>query len=111
MAFRASLDRGPATMTFRTRLLLIFTVALVALIWLVEWVVLVQARHAFERSDTQRVEAVIAQFRKEFDRRREEIALAVKGIAESDAVINIAIAADYAPYVGEAASLAKTRGL
>ena len=96
-------------MTFRTRLLLIFTLAVVASVGLVEWLVLHSTRQAFERMEGQRVDALVAQFRKEFDRRREEIARSVKGIAESEAVVNMAIAADPAPFYNDAAGLAAAR--
>ena len=51
----------------------------------------------------------MAQFRKEFDRRQDEIARDVKRIAESEAALNIAVAqsADY----GAAGSLASAHGL
>jgi two-component system nitrogen regulation sensor histidine kinase NtrY len=98
-------------MTFRTRLLLIFTVAVVASVGLVEVLVLGNTRQAFERSETQRVDALVAQFRKEFDRRRDEIARAVKAIADSDAVVNIAIAPDYSGYYGDAGALASAHRL
>src|SRR4051794_32984665 len=98
-------------MTFRTRLLLIFTGSVVASVGLVELLALSNTRAAFERAETQRVEALVAQFRKEFDRRRDEIARAVKGIAESDAAVNIAIAGDYAPFYNEAPALASAHGL
>ena len=96
-------------MTFRTRLLVIFTVAIVAAVGLVELLVLSQTREAFERAESQRVEALVAQFRKEFDRRRDEIARDVKRIAESEAALNIALAqsAEY----GTAGSLASAHGL
>src|SRR5439155_26364971 len=73
--------------------------------------VLANTREAFERADAQRVDALVAQFRKEFDRRRDEVAAAVKGIAESDALVNITIAADQAIYHEEAGAIAKSRGL
>lgn len=98
-------------MTFRTRLLLIFTLAVVASVGLVEWLVLHSTRQAFERMEGQRVDALVAQFRKEFDRRREEIARSVKGIAESEAVVNMAIAADPAPFYNDAAGLAAAHNL
>jgi signal transduction histidine kinase len=98
-------------MTFRTRLLLIFTVALVAAVGLVEVLVLANTREAFERAESQRVEALVAQFRKEFDRRRDEIARAVKAIAESDSVVNIAVAPDYSAYYPEAGALASAHRL
>jgi len=98
-------------MTFRTRLLLIFTVAVVASVALVEWLATDSARQAFERLETQRVDGLVAQFRKEFAQRGREIVRAVNGIAASEAAVNIAIAADYSPYYNEAASLASAHGL
>jgi two-component system nitrogen regulation sensor histidine kinase NtrY len=98
-------------MTFRTRLLLIFTVALVGSVGLVEILVLANTRTAFERMETQRVDALVAQFRKEFDRRRQEIVRSVERIADSEAAVNVAISSDYSQYYGEAAALASARGL
>jgi signal transduction histidine kinase len=98
-------------MTFRTRLLLIVTVAVVASVSLVEWLVSDGARRAFERVETQRVDALVAQFRREFDRRKQEIVRAVNGIAASDAALNIAISADHSPFYNEAAALASAHGL
>jgi signal transduction histidine kinase len=98
-------------MTFRTRLLLIFTVAVVASVALVEWLVSDSTREAFERLETQRVNGLVAQFRKEFAQRGQEIVRAVNGIAASEAAVNIAISADYSPYYNEAASLASAHGL
>jgi two-component system, NtrC family, nitrogen regulation sensor histidine kinase NtrY len=98
-------------MTFRTRLLLIFTVAVVAAVGVVELLVAGKTRQAFERVETQRVSALVAQFQSEFARRGQEIGRAVEGIANSDAAVNIAIATDFAPYVNEAAALAAAHGL
>lgn len=98
-------------MTFRTRLLFLFTIAMIAVVVVVEALVLSQTRAAFERSDAQRVEALVAQFRKEFNRRRDDIAQAVKRIAESDAVLTVALAPDPAPFVNDAAALASAQGL
>jgi len=98
-------------MTFRTRLLLLFTISIVAVVAIVEALVLAQTRRAFERSEGQRAEALVAQFRKEFDRRREEIAQDVKRLADSDAALNIAMAPDPERWVNDAASLASAHGL
>ncbi len=98
-------------MTFRTRLLLIFIVSVAATVGLVQWLVLHNTRQAFERAEGQRANALFAQFRKEFDARREEISRAVKRVADSEAAVNIAIAPDYAPYYKEAAALASAQGL
>jgi signal transduction histidine kinase len=98
-------------MTFRTKLLLIFAATVVASVAIVEWLVLDHTRQAFERMEAQRVETRLAQFRKEFDRRRQEIARAVQGIAGSEAAVNLAIAADPALSYGDAGAIAAAHGL
>jgi signal transduction histidine kinase len=98
-------------MRFRTRLLLIFTVALVASVAVVDILVLGSTRRAFERSETQRAEALVLQFRKEFDRRRGELVRTVNAIAASDAARHIAIQPDYTEYYDYAAPQAATHDL
>ena len=98
-------------MKFRTRLLLIFTVALVASVAVVDILVLGSTRRAFERSETQRAEALVLQFRKEFDRRRGELVRTVNAIAASDAARHIAIQPDYTEYYDYAAPQAATHDL
>ena len=93
-------------MTFRTRLLLVFTVAIIASVGMVEWLIAGITRGSFERTETQRVDALVAQFQKEFTRRKQEIVRAVNAIANSDAVANVASATDYSPFVNEAPPLA-----
>ena len=98
-------------MTFRSRLLLIFTLSVVAAVGLVEWVVSVTTRRRFEALEAQRVALLTAQFHREFQRRGDEIVRAVNRIAGTDAALNIAMAADNSGYYGEAASLAAAHGL
>ena len=98
-------------MTFRTRLLLIFTLAVVLSVGMVEWVVSVTARRAFESLEVRRVDALVTQFRREYQRRGQEIVRAVNGVAASAPVTEIAMAADYSAYYGEAASLAAAHSL
>jgi signal transduction histidine kinase len=98
-------------MTFRTRLLLIFALAVIVSVGLVELLVSRTTRDAFERVQTSRVDALTGQFRKEFARRGGEIARAVNGIAGSDAILGIAVSSDPAPYYNEAATLAAASGL
>ncbi len=98
-------------MTFRSRLLLIFTLSVVAAVGLVEWVVSVTTRRKFEALEAQRVALLTAQFHREFQRRGDEIVRAVNRIAGTEAALNIAMAADYSGYYGEAASLAAAHGL
>lgn len=98
-------------MTFRTRLLLIFTVAVILSVTVVELLVSAGIEDRFERLESQRVGALVAQFRKEYDRSRQEIARAVNGIAASDTAVHIATQSDYSQYVAEAGDLAKAHGL
>jgi len=98
-------------MTFRTRLLLIFTMAVVLSVGVAELLVSAGIREQFERLEAQRVDALVAQFRKEYARSGEEIARAVNGIAASNTVIDIAAQTDYSSYYGEAAELAAAHGL
>jgi len=97
--------------TFRTRLLLIFTLAVVVSVGLVEWLVSRTTRDAFERVEAQRVEGLVAQFRREFQRRGAETVRAVQAIAASDVATNMALASDYAPFYNEASGLASANGL
>ena len=103
-------------MTFRTRLFVLFAAAVVTTVIVAAWAVLATTRRAFERLESQRVDAAVAQFRREFERRREEIAGRVERIARADSTLNIAIGisrpdADYSPYVNEAPALAAAHGL
>jgi signal transduction histidine kinase len=98
-------------MRFRTRLLLIFTAAIVASVAVVDLLVLGSTRQAFERLESQRAEALVLQFRNEFDRRRRELVRTVNAIAESDAVRHIAIQPDTTEYYDYAAPQAVTHNL
>ena len=98
-------------MTFRTRLLLIFTLAVVASVALVETVAAGGIRRQFERLESQRFDALVAQFHNEFDRRGQEIVRAVNSIAASDRVIDIATKEDYSEFVEEASALRATHDL
>jgi two-component system nitrogen regulation sensor histidine kinase NtrY len=98
-------------MKFRTRLLLIFTAAIVASVAVVDLLVLGSTRRAFERSETQRAEALVLQFRKEFDRRRRELVRTVNAIAASEAVRHIAVQPDFTEYYDYAAPQAATHDL
>jgi signal transduction histidine kinase len=97
-------------MTFRTRLLLIFAVAVAAAVGMVELVVSGQTRQAFESMEAHRVNAIGAQFDKEFQRSGEEIVRTVDGIAASNMVRDIAISPETSNY-DEAAGLAATNRL
>ncbi len=98
-------------MTFRTRLLMVFTLTVVASVGMVEWLVTRATREAFERVERQHADALAAQFQREFDRRGQEIVRAVKDIALSDAAINVAISSDDSAFYNEASAMARAHGL
>ena len=98
-------------MKFRTRLLLIFTVAIVAAVAVVDLLVLGSTRQAFERSETQRADALVLQFRNEFDRRRRELVRTVNAIAASEGVRKIAVQPDTSEYYDYATPQAATHDL
>ena len=98
-------------MTFRTRLLVVFTLAVVASVGMVEWLVTRATRKAFERLESQRADVLVAQFQREFDRRGQEIVRAVKDVALSDAAVSVAISSDDSAYYNEASAMARAHGL
>lgn len=98
-------------MSFRVRLLLIFTLAVMASVGLVEWLISGITRESFERTESQHVNALVAQFQKEFARRKQEIVRSVDAIANSDTVANIASSSDYSTFVHDAETLATGHSL
>ena len=103
-------------MTFRTRMLVSFALAVVVTAALVTWVVSVMTRRTFEQADDQRTATLVAQFRREFERRREELVRRVEAIAAMQGTLDMAIELsrpepDYAPYVNEAGALASAHAL
>jgi two-component system, NtrC family, nitrogen regulation sensor histidine kinase NtrY len=98
-------------MMFRTRLLLIFTIAIVAAVGMVELLVQGTTRRAFEKVETERASALTQQFHKEFQRRGQEFVRAVNAIAASNEVSDIAISSDPARYYDTAPGLAASHGL
>ena len=103
-------------MSFRARLLLSFSAAVILTAGLVTLIVSSATRRAFEERDNQRTAALVAQFRREFARRGDEVVQRVEGVAATEGVLRMAIDlsrpdADPGPYVNEAAALAATHGL
>lgn len=103
-------------MSFRTKIFLSIAVTVVIAVWAVALTVSSMITQSFETRDTQRAAAVVAQFRREFDRRGIEIARRMDAIANSDAVARLAAnlsgpQPDSAQYVDLAASLAQEQSL
>jgi signal transduction histidine kinase len=103
-------------MTFRRKLLAVFTLTVFLSVGAVAWLVQAVIRNAFEKTENERTAALVTQFQNEFDRRGEDIAKRVEGIAASDAVIRMSLAlsgtpADSAEYLDLARSMADSRQL
>jgi signal transduction histidine kinase len=102
--------------TFRTRLLIAFTLMVVFAVAVVAWVVSATTRRAFEQLDAQRTQALVAQFQQEFARRGAEIVRRVDGVAETEATQRMALRlnlpdADVSLYVNDATGISRTHQL
>ncbi|MGH7967388.1 MAG: hypothetical protein ACREIC_01540, partial [Limisphaerales bacterium] len=103
-------------MSFRTKLLAFFTLTIVAAVTAVAWGVTVYTRRAFEQLDRQRTDALVAQFRREYAQRGDEIVHRVQGIADAEATLRMAMdlnrpQADASQYYNDARGIAQTQGL
>jgi len=102
--------------SYRTKLLALFTATVVVAVVSVTWIISSFTRRAFERLDDQRTAALVAQFRREFARRGEEVTNRVEGIAQAEETTHLAVALsqpkpDYSAYVNEASALAAAHQL
>lgn len=103
-------------MSFRRKLLLVFALTVFLSVGAVTWIVSTVTRRAFERANEDQTTALIAQFRREFSRRGEEVAHRVETIAGSETATRMALAVsrgstDYSAYVNEAKALADNQQL
>jgi two-component system nitrogen regulation sensor histidine kinase NtrY len=103
-------------MSFRTKLFLMFLVTVLASVSLVAYGVTHYTQAAFEESDAQRSEALVAQFNKEYAQRGDEIARQVKNITDAEITLKVAIdlagaRPDQSLYVHDAAGAAQDHGL
>jgi two-component system nitrogen regulation sensor histidine kinase NtrY len=103
-------------MSFRTKLMTFFVVTIVAAVTMVAWGVSVYTRAAFEEFDRQRTDALVAQFRREYAQRGEEITHRVQGIADAEATLRMAMdlnrpQADASQYYNDAHGIAQSQQL
>jgi len=103
-------------MSFRTKLFLFFLITVLASVSLVAYGVTHYTQAAFEESDAQRSEALVAQFNKEYAQRGDEIVRQVKDITDAQITLNVAIdlarpRPDFSLYVHDAAGAAQDHGL
>ena len=103
-------------MSFRRKLLFAFALTVLLSVSTVAWIASIVTRRAFEQADSERSAALVAQFRREFNRRGQEVASRVKAIAGSEAAARMAaesgkVAPDYGSYVNDAKNLAHEQQL
>ena len=98
-------------MSFRTKVFLSISITVVIAVWVVALSVSSTITQSFEKRDGERMTALVAQFRREFDRSGAEVARRVGAIASSDSIARLAASSDTAQYVDLAQSLAQEQSL
>jgi len=103
-------------MSFRTKLLLVVLLTIFASVSVVAYAVTYYTRSEFEAMDAQRTEALVAQFRKEYAQRGEEIVRQVENIANAEITLHTALDAerpnaDLSIYVNDANGAAQDHAL
>lgn len=102
-------------MSFRRRVLMVLALIVFFTVGAVSWTVLARTRRAFERADADRTDALVAQFRREFTRRGEEVTERVGAVASGETVQRMALdlshGGDSSVYVNEAKTVADSRQL
>ena len=77
-------------MTFRRKLLAVFSLTVFLSVAAVAWLVSVMTRRAFDRADNDRTAALVTQFQREFERQGAEVVRRVETVTASDAVSRMA---------------------
>jgi two-component system, NtrC family, nitrogen regulation sensor histidine kinase NtrY len=103
-------------MSFRTKLLFVVLLTIFASVSVVAYAVTYYTRSSFEAMDTQRTEALVAQFQKEFAQRGNEIVRQVENITNAEITLRTALDAerpnvDLSIYVHDANGAAQDHGL
>ena len=98
-------------MTFRAKLLAASAATVLLAVAVDSLIVQATTRSAFERLDSQRSAALVAQLQREYERRKEEVMRRVERIAASDVLQRMALEEDHAAYLEEARTQAVAQGL
>jgi two-component system nitrogen regulation sensor histidine kinase NtrY len=98
-------------MSYRRKLLGVFALTVVLCVVTVAWIISYSARRSFEEANEERAAALVAQFRREFRRRGDEVVHRVENIAASESTARMALALsrgapDYGAYLGQARTIA-----
>ena len=80
-------------MSFRRKLLLLFSLTVFVSVAAVTWIVSDRARHLFDRANDQRTAALVAQFRREFNRRGEDVTRKIQAAAATPEAMRMVVAA------------------
>src|SRR5437868_10340553 len=87
---------GVTTMSFRFKLLALILLTVSVSVGLVAWQVLENAGKSFDRLDSERNSALIAQFRHELQRRDEETKREIDSILASELALKMGLEASHA---------------
>ncbi len=103
-------------MSFRTKLFLLFLATVLASVSAVTYSVTHYTRAAYEEADTQRTQALVEQFQKEYAQQREQVVRQVENVSNSEFTLKMAIDlqranADQSLYVRDAAGAAQEHSL
>ena len=103
-------------MSFRNKIFLIFLATVLASVSLVAYGVTHYTESAFEQEDAQRTEALVAQFKKEFDQHGEMVVQQVENITNADVTVRMVLDlaranADSSLYLHDANGAAQTHNL
>jgi two-component system, NtrC family, nitrogen regulation sensor histidine kinase NtrY len=103
-------------MMLRRKLFAVFAITVLVSVTAVAWSISFLARRAFEKANEERTAALVGQFRREFNRRGEEVARRVDAIAAGEAATRMALALshsspDYSEYLNEARTIAESQQL
>lgn len=103
-------------MSFRFKLVLVFTLTVVTAVTLVTWGVSTYTARAFQALEQKQSEALVDQFQGEYKQRADEVVNRVQGIADAQATVSMAIdvarnPSDASLYVEDATGLARSHRL
>ncbi|PYV59642.1 MAG: hypothetical protein DMG98_05260 [Acidobacteria bacterium] len=116
MAHRECLACAGEAMRFRRRLLLLFALTVFASVAAVALIVSAMARRAFDRANDERTAALVSQFRREFNRRGEDLGRKIQAVSAAPETGRMSVAAsrpapDYSSFLDDAQVLAQAQRL
>src|SRR5437667_10385737 len=116
MAHRECLACAGEAMRFRRRLLLLFALTVFASVAAVALIVSAMARRAFDRANDERTAALVSQFRREFNRRGEDLGRKIQAVSAAPETGRLPVAASrpapyYSSFLDDAQVLAQAQRL